>query len=569
MPGMRFAASPAFAPGHPIVRSLSPLALVALVAAPAIAAPGERSPAKRPTDDARPLVENASTVRVRLLRLTRPRTFTLVADAPMTVRGGAGGPVLARLAAGSSVGVSVQGGLVTMEGAGERWQAPTLLAEADVFTIALPTTGRDSRRRYSGTLRLDDDAASAGTLRLIHTTDMESYVAAVVQREYGLGDLEGAKAMAVAARTYALRSRGRFGREFDLVDDIQSQVFFGLQNVTELSKRAARETRGEVLTFRGSLAEAVYSASSGGHTASNETIWGTAPVAYLRARPDPYDTAVSPHARWTTRVPRTALLAALAARLNVPVVGIRLSGMGTDGRATGVHALLENGRQMLLSMSRFRSLVNGTYGTMSLRSSRFTTRLDGEEMVFDGSGFGHGVGLSQWGAHGQAEAGRSYRDILSFYYAGTSIRSADGVTLPLAPLPSVVRPEEAEAAMFDRAFAHLRSPTTPPPASPTPSASGPATRPASRPAATPATRPTPRPTAAPDRPVVADATAAPRPPMPSPAPERPATDAPAARRATVERPRPADAAASPAPTTAPGWTTPTQPVSRPTPRTGW
>ncbi len=475
----------------------------------------------------------SASVRVRLLRLSRPRTLTLVASEATVLRGGVGGGVKARLSTGDEVVLSVRSGRVVVTRGGESWDAAEVALDAGDFTLALPSAGRDSRRRYSGTLVVREDPGSPGTLRLIHTVDMETYVAAVVEREYGLGDLEGAKAMAVAARTYALRSRGRFGREYDLVDDVQSQVFFGLQGVSDLSREAARQTRGEVLTYRGQLAEAVYSSSSGGYTASNETIWGTAPVPYLRARPDPYDTAASPLAQWTKRVPRAALLDALSARLSEPVVGIVLAGVGACGRPTAVEAVLSNGRRNRISTARFRSIVNTAFDGSTLRSARFSARVDGDAYVFDGGGFGHGVGMSQWGAHGHALAGHSYRDILAFYYEGTQLRGSDGLHVPLVPLPSAVRPDEDEAALLDRAFAHLGG--TPAPAISPPAAPAPPRR--DTPTADAAHTPTP------------SATTATKP------------DVPAASA-------PAGPAVRPQAGTAPGWSGPAA-ARAPTRRTGW
>ena len=482
---------------------------------------------------------SSASVRVRLLRLSRPRTLTLVASEATALRGGSGGTVRARLRAGDEVVLSVRGGRVVVARGTDTWDADEVALDAGDFTLALPSGGRDARRRYSGTLVVRDDPAAPGTLRLIHTVDMETYVAAVVQREYGLGDLEGAKAMAVAARTYALRSRGRFGREYDLVDDVQSQVFFGLQGVSDLSREAARQTRGEVLTYRGQLAEAVYSSSSGGYTAANETIWGTAAVPYLRARPDPYDTAASPLARWTKRVPRAALLDALSARLSEPVVGFFLAGVGACGRPTAVEAILSNGRRNRISTARFRSIVNNAFDGTTLRSARFTARADGDAYVFDGGGFGHGVGMSQWGAHGQALAGHSYRDILAFYYEGTQLRGADGLHVPLTPLPSAVRPDEDEAALLDRAFAHLGGSPAPTPAAGTPGAA-PTT------ASTPR-RDTPRGTT-----------------PPRPAADAPPTPTPNAPTASAT----ADPAAHPQSSAAAGWSGPAA-TRPPTRRTGW
>jgi stage II sporulation protein D len=399
-------------------------------------------------------VDGPTVIRVRLFEENNTQRVTLRAEAPLRLTGAGR---LSRLEPGAEVVLSVRDGRVLVDERGAS-EIVSSLSLTGAFTLTLPGGGRLARRRYEGDLRVEADPARTGALRLVHAVEMETYVAGVVQREYGMDDLEGSKAMAVAARTYALRSRGRFGRDYDVVDNISAQVFFGLEGVGAVARQAAETTRGEVLLHGGSLIEAVYSASSGGYTADNDGVWGTAPVSYLRARPDPFDASASPHARWTTRVPREALLQTLGRSLNVPVEGFALADVGSDGRVGQVNVLLAGGRTQTISTARFRSIVNGAFGGMSLRSTRFSHRLESGESVFEGSGFGHGVGLSQWGARGQALAGRSYREILGFYYPGTTL-AVLGSDFRL-PLPSSSEPfarpilaaAEAEPAVEDPGF---------------------------------------------------------------------------------------------------------------------
>ena len=111
-------------------------------------------------------------------------------------------------------------------------------------------------------------------------------------------------------RTYALKSRGKYG-DYDLVDHVGSQVYRGIESETPIARRAADETQGQVLTHRGDLIEAVYSSSSGGHTADNDAIWNGRPLPSLRGRQDPYDRGAPDH-EWTTSVDRRELHRALS-----------------------------------------------------------------------------------------------------------------------------------------------------------------------------------------------------------------------------------------------------------------
>ena len=95
--------------------------------------------------------------------------------------------------------------------------------------------------------------------------------------------------------------------------------------------------------------------------------------------------------------------------------------------------------------TQFRQAVNAAVGARTVRSTRYDVATEGDRLVFTGGGFGHGVGMSQYGALGQARAGRSYRDILAFYFAGTDVTggapmlAAQSVGSAGAPVPRVPR----------------------------------------------------------------------------------------------------------------------------------
>ncbi len=249
-------------------------------------------------------------------------------------------------------------------------------------------------------------------------TPIEPYVASVVQSEFGFDALEGAKAQAVLARTYAARRAGAHPT-YDLDDDQSAQVYRGSTAATDLSRRAALETQGEVLTYGGALAEAAYFSSSGGHTADNDAVWNGAPVPYLRGVPDPYDDA-SPDHRWRTSADRDAVLGALSRRYGGSVRDVSVERRSRSGRVVTMR--LVGGRTPTVSGPAFRRVVNGAVGARTVRSTRFDLSTDGNRYVFEGGGFGHGVGMSQYGALGQSRAGRGYREILAFYFAGTEVR---------------------------------------------------------------------------------------------------------------------------------------------------
>ncbi|HKP72747.1 MAG TPA: SpoIID/LytB domain-containing protein, partial [Pyrinomonadaceae bacterium] len=211
----------------------------------------------------------------------------------------------------------------------------------------------------------------------------------------------------------------------------------------ELVRRAVQETTGEVLRdARGSLARDVYfSTSCGGQTANIQTLWGTpAREPYQRGLSDEYCAAM-PHSRWTDAIPSSQLAKALAddERTNVGARVEQLSVVKRDatGRVEQIAITGERGRKVVRGWD-FKIVVGRTLGWSVLKSSRFEVRRAGEAFVFRGSGFGHGLGLCQSGAHVMAARGSSYRQILAYYFPGTNVGGAS--------VADLTRPQQADHA---------------------------------------------------------------------------------------------------------------------------
>jgi stage II sporulation protein D len=291
---------------------------------------------------------------------------------------------------------------------------------------------------YSGWLRISPKEDGAG-LYVINHVAFEEYVAAVVAREHQFDDLESTKALAVAIRTYALRRILLPDTAQEIVDHEIHQMYEGIDRVTPLIREAVEQTRGEVLTYQGALIEAVYSASNGGHTADNDAVWAGLPQPYLRGRLDPYDQA-GPYQHWEASVPRDRLLQLLSQRYGTRITGFRISERSTDGRVTLIELLRENSPPLRIRANEFRLLVNDHFGRHTLRSTLFQARREGNTYRFKGRGFGHGVGLSQYGALEMARQGHDYRQILAFYYPGTAITRYEAGSLLAAQQPVAAPP---------------------------------------------------------------------------------------------------------------------------------
>lgn len=326
--------------------------------------------------------------------------------------------------------------------------------DAPVRVVTSAGQAPETSRAYAGTVTILPNPATTSTLQLVNDVPLEDYVAAVVAREYGFDDREGARAMAILARTYALHRLDRTPSATDvaLSDDVRSQVYDGADRITPVAREAALATRGEVLTYDGDLAEVAYSSSSGGHTADNDAVWDGTPLPYLRGIPDPYD-AASPHRAWDSTIPRDDLLHLLSRTYGFKVGGFYLGDRGRDGRVLNIELLHPNlTTARVIRSNEFRLLVNEHFGSDRLKSTMFDARRDNSRYIFSGSGYGHGVGMSQYGALEMSRQGFTYREILAYYFNGTQVQRY-GDTAPAPALandtpqpPARTTPQPKQAA---------------------------------------------------------------------------------------------------------------------------
>jgi len=252
---------------------------------------------------------------------------------------------------------------------------------------------------------------------------LERYVAATLAGESAdFQSDEALKAMAVASRTYAVRMRARHATEgFDLCDTTHCQRL-DLHAITPRLEKAAAETAGELLWFQGKPAFTPYTKDCGGVTEDAGAVWPDLAAPYLRSHADPYCTR-SPAAPWRwTADPRQIAQALRQSQLRGPQVPgrIAIATRTPSGRAATL--LLTGGPESVrISASSFRFAVGRELGWNTIRSDRYEVTASHGRLVFEGAGDGHGVGLCQRGAEQMGREKRSYREILAFYYPGTTL----------------------------------------------------------------------------------------------------------------------------------------------------
>ena len=320
-----------------------------------------------------------------------------------------------------------------------------------------------------------------GNLTVVNVVGLEDYVQGVIIHEMNASwPLEALKAQAVCARTYAYRSlisSKHASQGFNLCNTNDCQVYSGIASASDNSRRAVEETRGQYAFYNGSLAETVYFSSDGGATESAVNVWGS-DVPYLVGKEDPYEAAVAgkiDNYNWTVtftaqeltdllnekgyknsgivdfRVTRTTptgnvleitftdssgkswskvrddcrtFLGLRSLRYTVTggsgAGGYPVNSGGSLSSLTGAYALDGSGNTVSLTGGTVYAIGgDGTVGAVQPAASGSSSGV----FTISGSGWGHSVGMSQWGAYAMAQQGHTYRDILNFYYTGIEVRT--------------------------------------------------------------------------------------------------------------------------------------------------
>ena len=352
------------------------------------------------------------------------------------------GALVATLAVGLLVGPLAPADARTGDAADAR--EPRRVAGALRFTAPdgalVEVSGVPNARRFLDTVEL---LPRRGGIEVVNELGLDAYL-------YGLAEVPQSwpeavlDAQVIAARTYAWRSiqRGAF-RDHDICATVACQVFRGAEILLgpngDRWRDAVDRTSGQVLLHEGEPILARYFSTSGGRTYANEEVFpSSGAFPYLRAIADPFD-AMSPVHAWEVRFTRAEFDAILAEgrslSATVPVARIERLGpaddpraevrvTGADGRSVTLRAIVLrdflSSRAAQLFPDRFPPLRAD--GARPLPSTIPTTRYDFEltdtEVIVRGLGWGHGVGMGQWGAHARALAGHSAEDILAAYYGG-------------------------------------------------------------------------------------------------------------------------------------------------------
>ncbi len=334
----------------------------------------------------------------------------------------------------------------------------------------IPSSGmvKMNGKRYRGIAEVGFN--SAGTLAGINELSVEDYLYAVVPKELPpnpYGEVEAQKAQAIAARTYALSNLGKRNIDgYDLLPTTSDQVYGSFEDEHPISNQAVDGTKGIVATYEGKMINAVFHSTSGGFTANNEDVWRAEATPYLRAKhvaqkgnslkyvpaldiykkngsgeslrevkKGDFEANWSRYYRWNFEWTAEEISQVLSTYYNTNVgrvLEINVTERSSSGRVATIEFVTENGTfyEYKDQIRWALQYINASGNPAVLLSTLFIIEpvIDNETdevtgFKVNGGGWGHGVGMSQVGAVGMAEAGYTYDVILKHFYTGIDLET--------------------------------------------------------------------------------------------------------------------------------------------------
>lgn len=331
-----------------------------------------------------------------------------------------------------------------------------------------------NNKKYRGSVLFK--RSDNNNMTVINRVGLDEYLYGVVPKEMSGGwPIEALKAQAIACKNYAIMNMGKYKKYgFDLTDDTFSQAYGGYDLEHPNSNRAVDETRGQIMVYNGRVISALYHSNSGGKTEDSENVWSNK-VSYLRGVEDKYSLGY-PRDNWSVTMTKEDIKSKLL-KDNVDIgtiTDIKIEELSRNDRviklkfigSSGEKEYTKNSARSILKLdSNYYSIVKGRdsggndvfyiYSTDKNEEKRSLSNMyaitsDGvkdisnntniylmgnndtrqlnlgsivsDEYTINGHGWGHGVGMSQWGAKSMAEQGFSYEDILKHYYTGIEIQ---------------------------------------------------------------------------------------------------------------------------------------------------
>ena len=273
-----------------------------------------------------------------------------------------------------------------------------------------------NKRLYKGTLRVVKTKGQK--LIAVNMVNLEDYIKGVLYHEVShRWPLEAIKAQAIASRTYAFyQINENSHRHYHLYSDISSQVYNGVYAERYRTNQAVDQTRGKVLLWKDKPVPAFFHSTCGGHTESSSNLWKVdlPPLSGSECR----YCKNSPHFSWSYDMELGVLEESLrsAGYMVDSVYSVKISGRNQSGRVDKVIIQGCNSSENIKAKD-----LRGLIGPLLLKSTNFDVAIKDDKVYFKGKGWGHGVGMCQWGAFSMAKKKKTAEDILLYYYPGAKM----------------------------------------------------------------------------------------------------------------------------------------------------
>ena len=373
---------------------------------------------------------NAEGEIIRVLLDEEPNGYSFVNESPLYLRDGTSD--LAMINTGNTISVANLNDGTEIKIADRSFKGKDLQLVPGSSEVPVTYKGKS----YSGTLNIVSEGSG---IKIINSLSVEQYLKGVIPREMPSGKgneyYEALKAFTICARTYTFSKINENKKSFDVFADTRDQVYGGRGIEKEMINDIVDETRGLILTYDDKPAMTFYHSTCGGYTEDASNVFPKIDVPYLKGVKDgdePY-CSVSPKYTWMESYSEGTFLDRLVSakyldNADYTIENITVNSTFKSGRIDELEIDLKSkfniSRTIKLYGNNIRYIIRTANNKSILESNNFTVRLTGSrEVVLNGKGYGHGVGLCQWGALEQSVEGRDYEEILSFYYPGTKIES--------------------------------------------------------------------------------------------------------------------------------------------------
>ncbi|MFH1355485.1 MAG: SpoIID/LytB domain-containing protein [Candidatus Omnitrophota bacterium] len=271
-------------------------------------------------------------------------------------------------------------------------------------------------RRFRGKIEFLKNAKSK--ISVINFVDLEDYIKGILYHETShYWPMEALKAQAIASRTFVVfKMEERKIHQFDVTSDIYSQVYGGKTSERYRTNRAVEQTKGKIIIYRKRVVPAFFHAACAGNTERASVLWSVdiPPLAGVKCG----FCNQSPHFNWHYDLSLGQIedkLANSGYKIN-QVKDIIISGRNDSGRVRDLKLVGANS-ELIISAKDFRNII----GPNIIRSTNFSVNIVRQDAVFEGYGWGHGVGLCQWGAYFMAKDNATAEQILKYYYPDSEI----------------------------------------------------------------------------------------------------------------------------------------------------